>query len=391
MNEQDAKALLDKYAQGNCTPEEAALVERWYAKLAASTAPLSASGQDEEDRARRKKQSFENIQHILLHNKKRPVFRIRYWSAAAAIAALCCAGAYLLFHHQKPVTQIASVYGGDVAPGRNKAVLMLGDGRKVMLDDAYNGQIAEQEGLSVNKKNNRQLVYEKAEYESNSSHEHVQHTISTPSGGEYQVVLSDGSKVWLNAASSLSYPAKFTGNERLVTLTGEAYFEVAHDKEKPFKVKTINPAQSGREQLVEVLGTHFNINGYGDDESVHTTLLEGSVRLTASSTAGRGVLLTPGHQSVFKGNAFKVSATDTLEAVAWKNGRTEFTNQDIRSIMRTLARWYDIEVIYEQDIPAVSFSGSVSRSKNISQVLKVMELTGDIHFKIEGRRIIVMH
>jgi len=194
------------------------------------------------------------------------------------------------------------------------------------------------------------------------------------------VVLSDGSKVWINSASSLRYPTAFTGNERKVELTGEAYFEVAHNPAKPFRV-------ASRNQTVEVLGTHFNINAYDDEPAIKTTLLEGKVKVTAANNEVR--FLQPGQQSALSTGAFTVSAVETDEAVAWKNGQFMFENDNIQYIMRTLSRWYDVDVEYSGAIPDDTFGGGTSRFKNVSEVLNVLQLTGKVHFKIEGRKIIV--
>jgi transmembrane sensor len=212
----------------------------------------------------------------------------------------------------------------------------------------------------------------------------VYNTIETPKGGQYRIDLPDGTMVWLNAGSSLRYPNRFAGQERKVALTGEAYFEVAKNKQMPFRVV------SGK-QVVEVLGTHFNINAYTDEASVKTTLLEGSVNVLLQETH-QSELLNPGQQAVVKynGSSIVVQPVKVEEAVAWKNGYFMFVDADLESIMRQLARWYDVEVAYEGNLGSLKFGGMVSRSKSIAQTLRILELTGNVRFKVAGRRVTVM-
>lgn len=229
-------------------------------------------------------------------------------------------------------------------------------------------------------------VVDKAESSSGSaaSAQPLYNTIETPKGGQYQVDLPDGTKVWLNAGSLLRYPTNFTGKIRSVELTGEAYFEVAKNAHKPFKVLSKN-------QVVEVLGTHFNISSYTDDISVKTTLLEGSVKVL-SSKVNQTKLLKPGQQSDinYTNNAFFIKSVNTDEVIAWKNGYFLFSDEDLKSIMARFARWYNVDVEYQGDVDNLRFGGMVSRSKDLTQALKVVEQAGNVKFKIEGRRVIVM-
>jgi transmembrane sensor len=211
-------------------------------------------------------------------------------------------------------------------------------------------------------------------------------TIETPNGGQYQVTLPDGSKVWLNAASSLKFPPSFSRlvNRRVELLRGEAYFEIAKDKNHPFIVKS-----NGQE--VKVLGTHFNINSYSDEQSTKTTLLEGSVKIeiVSGSRPKKGVVIRPGQQSILSGERIRIVDADIESDLAWKNQEFVFKGENIQSIMRKLSRWYDIEVNYNGDCSHLSFYGVLSRSKNISSVLKLMENAGNVKFKIEGKKITV--
>ncbi len=266
----------------------------------------------------------------------------------------------------------------DVAPGGNKAFLTLANGTKLSLTDANDGELAKQAGISIVKTEDGQLVYNVSNA-GKAGGSSLFNTIETPRGGQYQINLPDGSRIWLNAASSLRYPVVFAGNERKVELTGEAYFEIAEDKSRPFRI-------ASNKQVVEVLGTHFNINAYPEEGSVKTTLLEGSVKVRSGNNT---VKLRPGQQSLVD-QTIAVGEADISESVAWKNGKTQFSNADIKTIMRMLSRWYDVEVEYQGEMIGTGFGGSVSRYKNISEILKLLELTGDVHFKIEGRRVTVM-
>lgn len=271
-----------------------------------------------------------------------------------------------------------------ITPGGNKAILTLSDGSTIILDHAKNGLLAKQAGVSIQKTSDGKLLYTFAKNvdssDGGSAASVIYNKIETPVGGKYQINLPDGSTVWLNASSSLRFPALFAGKTREVELTGEAYFDVAKNKSKPFKVRS-------NDQIVEVLGTQFNINSYSDEGMVKTTLIEGSVKVIYKD---RVVLLGPGQQFQPSHSAAKIVEADTEEVVAWKNGYFLFKDEDIQSIMRKVSRWYDVDVSYSGDIPAVGFGGNISRSKNINEVLDALQLTNAVHFKIQGRRVTVM-
>jgi ferric-dicitrate binding protein FerR (iron transport regulator) len=272
----------------------------------------------------------------------------------------------------------------DVGPGTDKAILTLANGKKIILTDATNGTLARQGNVIVSKEKNGVLKYVlSAQAKSNDANvEPGFNTFTTPRGAEYHVILPDGTMVWLNAASSIKFPTTFAGNERRVELTGEAYFEVAKDKHKPFKVKF-------NDQEVEVLGTHFDIMAYADEAEAKTTLLEGSVKISRNNIQQ---ILKPGQQAVgaTAAKGLLIQQVNTQEVMAWKNGFFMFRNSGIASIMRQAARWYDVDVVYEDDMAGKEYGGRVSRYKNISELLHNMELTGTIHFKIDGRRVTVM-
>jgi transmembrane sensor len=302
-----------------------------------------------------------------------PFYRI---AAAASILLFLSIGGYFLFHKQQ-TQQTAQNQSQDIAPGGNKAYLTLANGKKISLTDAANGALAKQAGVQISKRAGGQLVYQATASTEGTGTEY--NTAETPKGGQYEVNLADGTRVWLNAASSLKYPTQFKGKDRTVELTGEAYFEVAHNQSKPFRVKSNG-------QTVEVLGTHFDINAYADEAATKTTLLEGSVRVASSTTE----ILKPGQQAILQDDHLTVSPANTEEAVAWKNGYFRFNDEKIESIMRQLSRWYDIEVQYSGQPSGIGFYAKSSRFKNISEVLHMLEQTKGVHFKIEGRRVTVM-
>ncbi|HWW42269.1 FecR family protein [Pedobacter sp.] len=328
---------------------------------------------------------------------KRKNLRVLFPRIAAAAAVLLVVGLGVFFYinssHHVILNSVQNLglAGNDIKPGGNKAYLVLSNGKRVSLTDAANGELAKEAGVEITKTADGQVVYKTAsdisgringrhpELDSGSrtNYSNALNTIETPRGGQYQIRLPDGSKVWLNAASKLIYPVSFNGRgQRVVELSGEAYFEIFKNKLQPFVVKSKN-------QEVTVLGTHFNVNSYTDEGSVKTTLLEGSVKVN-------NAVLKPGEQATLANNQLKVAEVNTAEVVAWKNGDFVFKTQDFRTIMRQIARWYDVDIIYDPSAPAdVPLGGQISRSKNISAILKIIEATGDVHFKIEGRRITV--
>lgn len=308
-------------------------------------------------------------------------FKRYRWAAAATILLLITSGIYYLTNQKanNPVvknTQPQSQH--DRLPGGNRAVLTLADGSVIELDSAGNGKLAQQGGTQIIKKTNGQLLYKSS---GDSTAAVAYNVLQTPRGGQYNITLPDGSKVWLNAASSLRYPVVFRGNERRVEISGEAYFEVAKDPSRPFKVQV-------NQMEVEVLGTHFNINAYTDEEAIRTTLLEGRVKLI---TGGENKYLQPGQQAQLKpaGEMKIVNDADLEETVAWKEGNFQFEGSDIKSVMRQLARWYDLDVSYKGSI-SKHFIGSISRSVKLSQVLSMLQQTGEVKFITEGKKIIVM-
>ncbi|MGN6298132.1 MAG: FecR family protein [Ginsengibacter sp.] len=312
--------------------------------------------------------------------KRKLRWTIRY-AAAVIILCMLSVSAYFLFkpRQEDQIGKTASIHKekNDVSPGRNTAMLTLANGTTINLDSAANGALTTQGNAKILNVNGL-LSYNTV---GNKSSEVVYNTISTPRGGQYQLMLADGSKVWLNAASSLRFPASFVGKERKVELLGEAYFEVAKNAAMPFKVKV-----HGME--VEVLGTHFNINSYDNESIVRTTLLEGSIKINKDDKSS---LLKPGQQAQMNeaGEIKIINNVDVEEAIAWKEGKFQFDKADIHAIMRQLARWYDVEVEYKGNVSS-HFGGTISRDVNLSQVLNMLHLTGEVNFKIEGKKVVVM-
>jgi len=305
--------------------------------------------------------------------------------AAAAIILLAGAG-ITYFQLQRPNNLPAIAYKNDVGPGADKAILTLADGRKISLTDAPDGQLANPTGITIVKATNGDLVYQVSNVPGKNP-EGGQHplynTVETPAGGQHRILLPDGTRVWLNALSTLKFPQNFTGlKERVIQLSGEAYFEVAPDKAQPFIVKT--PRQE-----TAVLGTHFDIRSYKEDLLTSTTLLEGSIRSTDTRSSLSNIL-KPGEQFLTNEQNSFIRQVDTLAVIDWKNGEFIFHNENIRDMMRRIARWYDVEVIF-RDYAAgqETFSGSVSRYDNISQLLKTLQLTGRVKFDIDGKKIFV--
>ncbi len=327
------------------------------------------------------------IAHILQHdrsnvvairkNKSIPFFRKQM--VAAAVLIFCIAGAAYWYtgKQENELVKMTAEKPATIVPGGNRAILTVSDGSTIVLDNIQNGLLAQQEGTNI-KKQGASLVYNTTA--SVHTEKVVFNTLSTPRGGQYQLILPDGSKVWLNAASSLHYPIAFTGSMREVELTGEAYFEIAKNKEQPFRVNVGG-------MKVEVLGTHFNINAYKDEDGIRTSLLEGKVKVIKDELAD---VLQPGQQAIFAAayEKFKKINVDMDDVVAWKNGLFQFDGDDITSIMRQINRWYNVEVAYPDKIPVRRFEGKISRSAPLSDVLKILELSG-VKFKVEENKIMV--
>lgn len=374
------RELLKKYREGTASPDEIEYLHTYYDAFELTEADQLLSEEARNERKGRIKYSLD--QAIVHQEQVLPVrkLRLRNWLIAACL--LLAAGSGIFWWMQQPATnppvaELSAKPGPtDIGPGDNRAVLVLADGSTVLLDDAAQGELSRQANAVVNKTADGQLVYENQT--GSDPAPLIYNTITTPRAGQYRLTLTDGTKVWLNAATSLQFPASFSGTERRVKLSGEAYFEVAKNSQQPFIVETPR-------QTIEVLGTHFNVNAYEEEIATKTTLLEGRVKVATGSSSA---VLQPGQQAASGTDAIQVNVADTEEAVAWKNGYFKFNKADIQNIMRQLERWYDVEVEYRGAVPTDLFVGKINRSENISGVLRVLELS-EVQFKIENRKIIV--
>ena len=312
---------------------------------------------------------------------KRRIIPLRRFAVAASIIGVVAVSAFFLFTGSQNKLAKAEVinkrFKNDVLPGGNKATLTLADGSTIILDEAQNGELTQQGSSKVIKLDGK-LLYDPIR---KNSKEALYNTISTPNGGQYQLELPDGSQVWLNATSSIYFPTVFAGKERRVSITGEAYFEIAKNRNMPFIVE-VNGAE------VQVLGTHFNINAYSDEENVKTTLLEGSVKFINGDQSS---ILKPDQQSQLtkKGMVKVISDVNVEEVVAWKNGLFAFENASIETVMRQLSRWYDVQIEYSGKTDDL-FIAEMRRNIKLSDALKALELTGKVKFGINGKKIIVM-
>lgn len=312
-------------------------------------------------------------------NKKRKPIKLWLRISAAAAAIFIIVGIGLVL--QKDSQQNKNVFHNDIPAGINSATLTLDNGKKIILSDANSGQLASESGILITKSADGEVIYSIKNQTENAANK--TNTLSTVNGQTYRLQLPDQSKVWLNAASSIKFPASFAGlKNRKVELTGEAYFEIYKDKEHPFIVKT-------DQQEVQVLGTHFNVNSYEDKQNTSTTLLEGSVKITNEHKIQQ--LLKPGETALVNNTAnILVSLADTKSSMAWKNGDFRFNEERIDEIMLKISRWYDIEVTYHGPVSKEKFSGKISRNKNISEVLNMLSYSNAVKFIVEGRRVTVM-
>lgn len=388
INKDRLEELFARYAGNNCTPEELQELFGYLGDMKEEELQIILDKHYKTVAPGSNAEAVDWDKMFATVVAAKPV-RNMYWSkmVAAAVILLALTG-LLYFWMQNQGTATPGEEGNnqlavkqDVAPGGNKAVLVLSDGSRIVLDSVQNGMIARQGAMQVVKAQDGQIGYENGDQQK-SSGAISYNSLVTPRGGQYRLTLPDGSRVWLNAASSIKYPTLFTGNERQVEITGEAYFEIAHNAAKPFKVFF-----AGRSGQVEVLGTHFNINTYDDEAIIKTTLLEGKVKM---QYAKRSVLLQPGEQARYDRAAGEITVNNnanTEQAVAWKNGLFDFTDDAIPDIMRRLARWYDVEVEYTGKIPSGHYVGAIRRQVNISEVLHMLELTGGVQFTIDQQKI----
>ncbi|HEY4150727.1 MAG TPA: FecR domain-containing protein [Chitinophagaceae bacterium] len=360
----DIKELAEKWRKGTITPAEKAYYEQWYAGFNDAETRLDAdlAGPAEEIGDRIYQRLEKRIQPKV---RKLFIYRI---TAAASILLVLSVSAYFAFHKKAP-EQVAQVQA--IAPGRNQATLILANGRKIILTKGLAGQLATQGTTAILAKGENGVNYVAA---TNGENKIQYNTLSTGRGemSPYPLTLADGTRIWLNAASSVTFPTVFPGKSREVSITGEAYFEVAHNSAQPFRVRVKN-------QTVEDIGTHFNINAYDDEPVIKTTLIEGAVKVG-------GLILKPGQQT----DGQTIRTADLAEAMAWKNGLFRFNHQPLEEVMRQAMRWYNIEVEYDDPkLKTESFGGVTTRFANISELLHTLELTHQVRFSVTGKKITV--
>jgi ferric-dicitrate binding protein FerR (iron transport regulator) len=376
MNKTQISELLKKYQEKTLSDEDQDKLDAWYLKKA-SNSNLQLNEYELED-------SYKLLKSKLPLQEETKV--VRLWpriAVAASIAVLMGTGIFYFTQPKEEKVQVATK-PQEIAPGGTKGVLTLSNGKQIVLSEITAKDTIAQEGeeneVTIKMNANGEVTYIINPNTDGGKDDNSFNTLSTPIGGQYNIILADGTKVYLNAVSSIKYPTQFNGDKRVVELEGEAYFEVAKNKNKPFIVKSNN-------QSIEVLGTHFNVHSYNNESVVKTTLLEGSVAVTYKN---QKAILKPGQQSDVSDNfsKIKVKEVDPEEAVAWKNGRFKFDNADLKNVMRQLERWYGIKVEYRGNVSDVRFNGGTFRNKNLSEVLKVLELS-NIKFKVEGKTVIV--
>lgn len=384
MSTTEVQLLLEKYKNGQISQEELLRLQTMVAGndyepeikadilRALQQAPQSNWAAEEGD---------EILQHILQSSPRRRdnIRHLKQYAAAAAIlGATLLAGGFYLNRVKHPAPMVAQQHP-PLAPGSNKAMLVLADGSTIPLDSANTGALAKQgDARIVN--SGQGLAYE-AE---GAGAAVVYNTVVTPRGGQYQLTLADGSKVWLNAASSIRFPTAFNGKERLVEISGEGYFQIAPNAQQPFRVKVKGPA----DMEVNVLGTSFNIMAYADEQTITTTLESGAVQLVHDNVRS---ILQPGYDgSLSPGNPnFQIGKADLEQALAWKEGKFRFRNTSIQTIMRQMARWYNIEVSYQGDLSDIRLTGIISRRENAAALLEILSSTKRVHFDINDNRILV--
>jgi len=369
--------LVKKYLNGDASAEEIKAIEDYYNHF--SNDPDITDTLNEQEIYSLKAGLKQKIENQIERAQRRaiPVYRKRSFQIAATVLLLLSLSILTVrqLRQQPKMLQASNI---DLLPGSNKAVLTLADGSKISLNTIKNGLLSAQPGSHIIKKSG-QLAYQPVAGQKTNA-EMSYNVLTTPKGGQYELTLIDGTKVWLNAASSLRFPTAFIGSEREVELTGEAYFEVAHNAQKPFKVKIAN-------QVIQDIGTQFNINSYTDEDHVATTLVEGSIKIYDKNGQ---TLIKPGQQYLFKtsGQAEVINDVDMDEITAWKSGMFQFNNADIKTIMRQISRWYNVDVEYQGPVAGSTYHGRISRNSKASEVLKILELSG-INFTMERGKIIV--
>jgi transmembrane sensor len=372
---QHLKDLIQRYLKGNTTPEESSALHEWYNSFDDSEVSLPL--EPGEDRQLLEQRLLNRLRPVMQPASVKPRWNGYYLAAAAVVILIAAAGAAgFLYRHPSPQknTIAGDIPAETIKPANKKAILTLADGSTIALDDAANGSLGKQGGASVIKNTQGQLSYQAGEAEG----EVVYNTLTVPRGGQFQLTLPDGTKVWLNSASSLRYPTAFRGANRKVILQGQAYFEIAGKAAQPFKVQA-------NEMEVVVLGTRFDMMAYTDEPTINATLLDGKIKV-------QDQVLRPGQQAVLAlaEHQLSIREADVNKIMAWKNGLFVFNNMDLPTILREIARWYDVEIVYQTTPGKELYGGGISRNLNLSAVLHVLEENGTNHFKIAANKVIVL-
>ena len=371
------RKMVGRFVSGKTSEAENRFLHAYYDHFEKEPDILDKLSPEEKDRLEKQMET-----NIMTSRQSAKVLRLpgylKIAAAAVITGVLVVTGVYLSRKTEpQPVAVVQKkALQHDIAPGGNKAILTLADGNKVNLDDSSNSGLLEQNNSLVSA---GKIIYNQDRTVGKESAANSFNMLQTPTGGEYQVVLSDGTKVWLNASSSIRFPTTFFGSERIVELTGEGYFEVAKNASKPFIVHV-------NDMNVRVLGTHFNIMAYSNESLIKTTLLEGSVMVSKGTHES---LLVPGQQALIgTGDAIRVQEADVAKEVSWKNGYFTFNRDNIRSVMRQLSRWYDMDVNFEGKESTDEFSGKIRRTATVAEALRILQLT-DVQFKIEGKKVTI--
>ncbi|PSL18803.1 FecR family protein [Dyadobacter jiangsuensis] len=375
--------LARKWLEGTATPAEQREYDEWFAETGGDGVMIPGDRGDSDEAYRNR--LFAQISGRLRNEGRHRPLWFRAAVAASVSIVLLSAGGYFYWKKQQGTSKgtIAATSPGEIYFAGNRATLELADGSELALQEIADGTRTEQDGAVFSKEEDKVVYQNKGTGAETSAY----NVLRVPRGGQFHVVLADGTRAWLNSESSLRFPVAFTGAAREVELSGEAYFEVAKSRNGnasvPFRVRV------GGRETVEVLGTHFNIMAYAAEKAIRTTLIEGSVSVSRPGSA-RGVILKPLQESIYSDGSYHVrSDVDPGEAVSWKEGIIRYQGADIPTIMRQIERWYNVEVAYEGPVPQRSFNGGISRSSSLSQILKILEIN-DIHVRAEGRRLVVL-
>ncbi|MCX2479710.1 DUF4974 domain-containing protein [Pedobacter sp. MC2016-15] len=374
MGTSSDKNLFEKYGKGTITDQELLQLHHWYLEYARAS--------DAKPDPELYEKNMADMDHVIMATiyPARTKFYISPYLKLAAFLLIALSITFFLYNTWNNRIQPESAFAYDIAPGGHRAKLILADGRKIDLSQALNGELARQAGVKIIKSSDGQLTYRMTSRKSGTEY----NTIEIPKGGQYGVCLPDGTKVWLNAASTLKYPATFSSlSERRVVLSGEAYFEVVHNAKQPFIVQTAR-------QQVKDIGTRFNINSYPDEPGIKTTLLEGSAAVSTVPPAGRLTerIVKQVEQAVLTSKGLVVAAINAEEAISWKNGFFQFQNDDISTGMRQIERWYNVEIVYKGTLTDEKLDGKLYRNMKLSAVLDIL-LGSDISYTIENRTVTI--